>query len=151
MYDLPENQLWFNEFLKKVAETEFETNTTATGIETIQQSARNVLRKEGVEALKHDLKLMYSDVADILETKEGIVIAIENEPVDFTFSWELKSTIKSIDYDPFIEANNYDEEVAAKIEKKLRKEKEKAAKIKQLEEKRAKKLAEIEKKKELVA
>lgn len=107
------------------------------------------MRKEGVEALKHDLELMYKDVADILETKEGIIIAIENEPVDFTFSWELKSTIKSIDYDPFIEANNYDEEVANKMEKKMRKEQEKAVKIKQLEEKRAKKLAEIERKKEL--
>ena len=47
------------------------------------------------------------------------------------------------------EANNYDEEVANKAEKKLRKEQEKAAKIKQLEEKRAKKLAEIERRKEL--
>ena len=93
---------------------------------------------------------MYSDDFDILETKEGIVIAAENEPGEFTFSWELKSTIKSIDYDPFIEANNYDEEVANKTEKKLRKEQEKAAKIKQLEEKRAKKLAEIERRKELV-
>lgn len=143
------DELQFGKFLQEVAETEFETNTTATGTVTIQQSTRNALRKKGVEALKHDLELMYNDVADILETKEGIVVAIENEPVDFTFSWELKSTIKSIDYDPFIEANNYDEEVATKTEKKLRKEQEKAAKIKQLEEKRAKKLAEIERRKEL--
>jgi hypothetical protein len=116
---------------------------------TIQQSTRNALRKKGVEALKHDLELMYGEDFDVLETKEGIVIAAENEPGEFTFSWELKSTIKSIDYDPFIEANNYDEEVATKQEKKLRKEQEKAAKIKQLEEKRAKKLAEIERRKEL--
>ena len=43
---------------------------------------------------------MYGEDFDILETKEGIVIAAENEPGEFTFSWELKSTIKSIDYDP---------------------------------------------------
>ena len=86
---------------------------------------------------------MYGDVADILETKEGLVIAVENEPIDFTFSWELKSTIKSIDYDPFIEASNYDEEVANKEEKRLQREKDKQEKIKLIEEKRAKKLAEL--------
>ena len=133
-----------------MSETEYAQNTTATGTVTIQQSTRNALRKKGVEALKHDLELMYGEDFDILETKEGIVIAVENDPSEFTFSWELKSTIKSVDYDPFIEANNYDEEVAAKVEKKLRKEQEKAQKIAALEEKRAKKLAEIERRKELV-
>lgn len=144
------DNLEFNQFLQEVAESEYETNTTAIGTVTIQQSARNALRKKGVEALKHDLELIYGVDFDILETKEGLVIAVENEPGDFTFSWELKSTIKSLDYDPFIEANNYDEEVANKAEKKLRKEQEKANKIKMLEEKRAKKLAEIERKRELV-
>ena len=94
-----------------MSETEYAQNTTATGTVTIQQSTRNALRKKGVEALKHDLELMYGEDFDILETKEGIVIAVENDPSEFTFSWELKSTIKSVDYDPFIEANNYDEEV----------------------------------------
>lgn len=143
------NELQFNRFLEEVVDTDFETNTTATGTVTIQQSARNALRKKGVEALKHDLELMYGLDFDVLETKEGIVIAAENEPGEFTFSWELKSTVKSIDYDPFIEANNYDEFLATKEEKKIRKEHEKAIKIKQLEEKRAKKLAEIERKREL--
>ena len=141
--------LKFNKFLAEMVETEYGTNTTATGAVTIQQSARNALRKRGVEALKHDLELIYGSEFDVLETKEGIVIAAENEPGEFTISWELKSTIKSLDYDPFIEANNYDEEVANKQEKKLRKEQEKALKIKLLEEKRAKKLAEIERRKEL--
>ena len=31
MYDLPDNQLWFGEFLKEVSQTEYEQNTTATG------------------------------------------------------------------------------------------------------------------------
>lgn len=143
------DDLQFGKFLEAVVDTNFETNTTATGTVTIQQSARNLLRKQGVEALKHDLELMYGEEFDILETKEGIIIAAENEPGEFTFSWELKSTIKSIDYDPFIEANNYDEEVAMKEEKKLRREQEKATKLKMLEEKRAKKLAEIERRREL--
>ena len=144
------DDLQFGKFLGEVTTKSFETNTTATGTVTIQQSARNSLRKQGVEALKHDLELMYGEEFDILETKEGIIIAAENEPGEFTFSWELKSTIKSIDYDPFIEANNFDEEVAMKEEKKLRREQEKATKLKMLEEKRAKKLAEIERRKELI-
>lgn len=145
------NQNWqFKQFLKEVSETDFETNTTATGTVTIQQSARNALRKKGVEAFKADLMEIYGDEFDVLETKDGLVLVAENEPGEWTFSWELKSTIKSLDYDPFIEANNYDEEVASKQEKKLRREQEKEAKLKLLEEKRAKKLAEIERKRELV-
>lgn len=46
----------FIDFLREVAETEYDTNTTATGSVTIQQSARNELRKRGVEALKEDLQ-----------------------------------------------------------------------------------------------
>lgn len=46
----------FGEFLREVEETEFETNTTATGAYTIQQSQRNALRKKGVEAFKKDLE-----------------------------------------------------------------------------------------------
>lgn len=46
----------FGEFLKTIENTNFETNTTATGALTIQQSKRNELRKEGVAALKADLE-----------------------------------------------------------------------------------------------
>ena len=66
---------------------------------------------------------------DVVETKDGIVIVAENEPGDFTFSWEVKTTIKAIDYDPFIKAQR---------------EKDKEDKIKATEAKRAKKLAELE-------
>ena len=142
-------QLLFKNFLKSVENAEFDTNTTALGVVTIQQSARNRLRREGVEALKADLMALYGDEIDVLETKEGIVLAVENEPGDFTFSWELKSTIKSLDYDPFIEANNYDEELAVKEEKRIRKEQEKELREATLAAKRARKLAELEKRKEL--
>ena len=144
-----ERNLQFKEFLKSVENAEFDTNTTALGVVTIQQSARNRLRREGVEALKADLEMLYGDEIDVLETKEGIVLAVENEPGDFTFSWELKSTIKSLDYDPFIEANNYDEELAVKEEKRIRKEQEKELREATLAAKRARKLAELEKRKEL--
>ena len=140
----------FSEFLRMVEETEYETNTTATGALTIQQSARNELRKIGVAALKADLEWLYGDEFDVVETKEGIVLVAENKPGDFTFSWELKNTIKSLDYDPFIQASNYEEAIAEKAEKKARVESEKAERAQKLEEKRAKKLAEIEAKKNLL-
>ena len=140
----------FSEFLRMVEETEYATNTTATGALTIQQSARNELRKVGVAALKADLEWLYGDEFDVVETKEGIVLVAENEPGDFTFSWELKNTIKSLDYDPFIQASNYEEAVAEKEEKKARIEAEKAERAQKLEKKRAKKLAEIEAKKNLL-
>ena len=140
----------FSEFLRMVEETEYETNTTATGALTIQQSARNELRKIGVAALKADLEWLYGEEFDVVETKEGIVLVAENKPGDFTFSWELKNTIKSLDYDPFIQASNYEEAIAEKAEKKARAEAEKAERAQKLEEKRAKKLAEIEAKKNLL-
>lgn len=87
--------------------------------------------------------MLYGAQFDIVETKDGIVIAAENEPGDFTFSWEIKSTIKALDYDPFVEASNYDEAQAQKIKRKQDKEDEKRAKVAALEEKRAKRLAKL--------
>lgn len=77
---------YFADFLHTVEQTQFETNTTATGIVTIQQTPRNQLRKAGIEALKRDLEQIYGDEFDIVETKEGLIIIAENEPGDFTFS-----------------------------------------------------------------
>lgn len=45
----------FADFLREVSVSTYDQNTTATGSLTIQQSARNELRKRGVEALKEDL------------------------------------------------------------------------------------------------
>lgn len=137
----------FKDFLAKLESSEFETNTTATGARTIRQSERNELRKEGVAALMEDLMWLYGDTFDIVETKDGIVIVAENEPGDFTISWELKNTIKSVDYDPFLEATAYEESEIEKENKRAAREEEKARKAAALEEKRAKKLAEIEAKK----
>lgn len=134
----------FNDFLKEVEATEYDINTTATGANTIQQSQRNLLRKKGVAAFKADLEWLYGDDFDIVETKDGIVIVAENEPGGFTFSWEIKTTIKSIDYDPFTEANAFDDENAEKEAKKAARQEEKERKMKAIAEKRAKKLAEIE-------
>lgn len=69
----------FKAFLRQVEETNFETNTTAAGTLTIQQTTRNKLRAEGVEALREDLIDLYGDEFDIVTTKEGIIIIAELE------------------------------------------------------------------------
>lgn len=136
----------FSDFLHEVETTTYPTNTTSTGNVTIQQSIRNDLRKKGVAALKEDLAWLLPDF-DIVETKEGIVIVAENE--DFTFSWELKNTIKSIDFDPFVEASAYDEACAEKENKRLKAEREKQQKLEEINKKREAKLAAINKKRNL--
>lgn len=129
----------FANFLHEVEQTDYSTNKTASGALTIQQSTRNSLRREGLKALVTDLKAWLPDF-DIVETKDGIVIVAENEPGDFTFSWELKSTIKSIDYDPFIAANNWEEKQIQDAAKKADRIKRAEEKQEALAEKRAKKL-----------
>lgn len=134
----------FATFLKKISMTPFETNRTSTGVITIQQSVRNELRRKGLEALIDDLTALYGDEFDVVETKDGIIIVAENEPNGFTFSWELKSTIKSVDFDPFIAASAWDKERELKEEKKRNREEAKRIKAEELSKKRAAKLKEIE-------
>ena len=140
-------QLNFKKFLLEVQNTNYQINTTAVGSITIQQTLRNEIRRKGVAALKADLELLYGDLFDIVETKEGIIVVVENEPGDFTFSWEIKSVIKALDYSPFDEADKYDMEMLAAQERKTLREAEKVAKAKTLAEKRQRKLDEMEKRK----
>ena len=135
------NELKFTNFCRQIASLpSLPTNITASGTETVQQTIRNQWRTEGVAALVSDLKQMYGDELDILVTKEGIVFVIENEATGYTISWELKNTIKSIDYDPFIEANNFDDEEARKQLKRQHKEEERIERERRLAEARAKRM-----------
>ncbi len=143
-----EQSLAFKDFLHKLEERPLEVKEKTNGTATIQQTTRNQLREEGVAALLSDLKLLYGDTFDIVETSDGICFAAENEPTNITITWELKSTIKSIDYDPFLEADRYDEMRAEKSAKKEAREKEKAEKEELVRTKRAQKLAEIEARKQ---
>lgn len=134
----------FKEFLHTVETTDYTTNTTSTGLTTLQQSTRNNLRREGLKALKTDLTNWLGNDFDVVETQDGIVIAIENEPLDQTISWEIKCAIKALDYDPFIAANNWDEKQSQDAIKRERRAEEKAQKEANLAARRAKKLAEAE-------
>lgn len=78
--------LEFKNFLHSIENRTFNTISTAAGIETIQQTTRNELRKEGLAALKADLEMLYGDSFDVVETANGLVIVAENLPGDFTFS-----------------------------------------------------------------
>jgi len=145
-----ENQiqsLAFKDFLHRLESEPLEIKEKTNGTATIQQTTRNQLREEGVAALLDDLIKLYGDEFDIVETADGICFVAENEKSDITITWELKSTIKSIDYDPFVEANSYDEMRAEKAAKKEARQKEKAEKEELVRIKRAQKLAEIEAKK----
>ena len=142
----------FGKFLSERIENpdtavEILTNTTVNGMVTIQQTQRNQLRKEGLQAFKQDLIDWYGNEGfDVVETKEGIVIVAEaaSGPADgYTFSWEIKPTIKNLDYDPFIEANNFEEDKANKAQKKARQQAEKEAKNARLIKKREERLAAI--------
>lgn len=138
------NETHFGKFLHKVEQLELNTNTTSKGETTIQQTPRNELRREGLNALKQDLVEFYGDDFDVVETKEGLVIVAENQPGEWTFSWELKNTIKSLDYDPFLEACNFDEDQAQKAIKKARREAERETKERNLAAKREAKLKLVE-------
>ena len=72
------------------------------GSAVIAQSVRNKLRKEGLGAPSPALKRLYGDTLDVLEGPNGKILIVAEKP-DFTFTWELKSTIKGIgpSYDPF--------------------------------------------------
>lgn len=76
-------------------------------------------------------------------------MVVENEPTDQTVSLEFKLTIKSLDYDPFEEANQYDEDRAAKAQKKAQREADKVARAEALEAKRNAKLEELARKREI--
>lgn len=124
-------ELKFNDFLSKVQKTKYETNINARGIQTIQQTVRNKLRIEAEEALLDDLQKIYPDF-DILQTRDGIVVVSNNK--DFDFSMELKLSIKSTDYDPYFEADDFAEQKEIKQKEKEKKAAAKKAKMKRQQE-----------------
>ena len=135
----------FKDFLARVEKSALPMAVTSAGSRIISQSERNKLRQEGLEALENDLKDAFGTSFDVVRTKDGLVIVAEGG--GFTFSWELKSTIKSLDYDPFIEAENYVEAVEERNAKKEALEKAKLAREEAIRAKREAKVAEIEAKK----
>ena len=96
MEENTKNPLAFKSFLHKMEEDKLEVKEKANGTATIQQTTRNKYREEGVAALLQDLISLYGDEFDIVETADGICFVAENILSDITITWELKSTIKSL-------------------------------------------------------
>lgn len=115
----------FAEFLTKVQKSTYETTVNAKGIAMIQQTVRNKLRAEGQDALYADLLQFFPDF-DCLLTAEGIIFVSHNK--DFEFSFQLKATVPSIEYDPYEAADDYAEQERIKKEKKEKKAAETKAK-----------------------
>ena len=122
---MDKENLKFAQFLEKVAHNKYNVSVNARGIQSIQQTDRNKLRREGEDALFEDLLSIYKDF-DVVQTKDGICLIAHN--ADFEFTFELKASIKSIDYDPYFEADDFAEQRAEKEAAKKAKEAAKKAK-----------------------
>lgn len=104
------SELNFTNFLKDwvIENNHFlQSKETSTGETIIAQTQRNQMRRAGMDALKEDLINLYGDEFDIVETASGLNIVAEND--EGTVTWELKCTIKALSYDPFEEANKFDD------------------------------------------
>ena len=122
---MDKENLKFAQFLEKVAHNKYNVSVNARGIQSIQQTDRNKLRREGEDALFEDLLNIYKDF-DVVQTKDGICLIAHN--ADFEFTFELKACIKSTDYDPYFEADDFAEQRAEKEAAKKAKEAAKKAK-----------------------
>jgi hypothetical protein len=125
------------QFLDKLAKEPVITNENANGTLTIQQTLRNQLRAKMMQALFNDLVDFNFDA---YQTADGLIIAVEHDEVG-TISVEIKTTIKSLDYDPQVEADAFEEMLQDKEADKQRKAEAKKRKIELDKGVRAKKKA----------
>jgi len=125
-------------FLSKIAEVKdrkFKITTTAKGVEQLQQTERNTLKAELVNALFADIKAQYDFT---FRVKDGVMLEIENASVADGVTNELGSGAISITIDIKVndletnaesESENYRIEVEEKAEKKAAAAAKKADKI----------------------
>lgn len=120
----------FLELMKDLETRDLNTNVNANGKITIQQTQRNALRKELVDAF---YEFLIEQKLDVFLTGDGIILAVENANIG-TISIEAKLAFKALDYNPEDEADAYEDELAAKAADKASKAKAKAKKIASLKE-----------------
>lgn len=120
----------FLELMKDLETRDLNTNVNANGKITIQQTQRNALRKELVDAF---YDFLIEQKLDVFLTGDGIILAVENANIG-TISIEAKLAFKALDYNPEDEADAYEDELAAKAADKASKAKAKAKKIASLKE-----------------
>ena len=120
----------FLELMKDLETRDLNTNVNANGKITIQQTQRNALRRELVDAF---YDFLIDQKLDVFLTGDGIILAVENVNIG-TISIEAKLAFKALDYNPEDEADAYEDELAAKAAEKASKAKAKAKKIASLKD-----------------
>ncbi|NCB45715.1 hypothetical protein EOM81_01745 [bacterium] len=115
----------FLDLMKELETRDLNTNVNANGKITIQQTQRNALRKELVDAF---FNFLLDQGIDAYLTNDGIIMAVENEHIG-TISIETKLAFKALDYNPADEADLYEDELASKAEEKANKAKIKVKRV----------------------
>ena len=114
---------------------DFKITTNNKGVEQLQQTQRNALKTELVNALAQDLASKYEYTYRV---KDGIMLELANDSVADNIKNELGSGAISITIDIKIndletnaetESESYRISVAEKLEKKAKAEKSKAEKV----------------------
>lgn len=127
-------------FLADLEKEQLKTNITAAGTRTIQQTIRNLRRKEMMDAIYKDL---IADGIDVFQTNDGLVLTAYNSSIsnfikdetsdtgyrELPIALQLTNTIKALDYDVEYEAEEYEIEQEEKAEKAKEQEQAKKEKI----------------------
>lgn len=113
---------------------EREIPTTEKGL---QQTARNNLKAEIMGEFANVLKdKLQADYIEVLQTKDGVGIRLDNENVGF-ITMIVDVSIKNFDYDLDFEHESYIDKLQEQADKRAEKERLKAEKIKRDTERRA--------------
>lgn len=125
----------FVEALNEAKATKFQVSESR-GVPVIQQTQRNLLRKNLLNALGENLKgiLEPDSVANVHFTSEGIAVEFENPSIDNTegngfISFVIDLKMKDLLYDALVEEEAYETEQAEKAQKAQKAAEAKKAKI----------------------
>lgn len=112
------------ELIEKLENEKFNTNITASGILTIQQTQRNKLKSQAVKVLHNFFKENLPREVNVDLVASGIILSVYNDHLQKEICLEINPTVKSLDFDVENEIEAY------KIELKEKEEKRKADEIK---------------------
>lgn len=146
-------------FFDSIANESFQTNTTAKGLYTIQQTKRNKLKNESVDIFANMLQNYINDTAieaNVDIVADGIAVSIYNEKLDQEVVFLLNPTIPALanngtPYDVAFEAEEYAKGLVEKDEEKIRKDQakkdkaERDAKLRAMAKKKKAQHAELQK------
>jgi hypothetical protein len=105
------------------------TRNVAHSEKRIEQKESRAIRSAILDAMQTAISnAVASDNAHVVRTADGIVIAIDNADAGF-ISIAIDATVKGLDYDADTEAEDYADELKAKVEKATKAAAAKAARI----------------------